>query len=96
MEEKINPIKKVIAWSDGMGVQFCSRFVFMLLSTIDQAIDVKWHYNEVHRGKGPMDGVGGTIKNLVFRAVKSGKVLVRHPEEFAKAANDTVPSLRSH
>ena len=62
MEEKINPIKKVFAWSDGMGVQFCSRFVFMLLSTIDQAIDVKWHYNEVHHGKGPMDGVGGTIK----------------------------------
>ena len=42
-----------------------------------------------------MDGVGGTIKNFVFRAVKSGKVSVRDPEEFAKAANDIVPSIRS-
>ena len=42
-----------------------------------------------------MDGVGGTIKNLVFRAVKSGKVSVRDPEEFVKAANDIVPSIRS-
>ena len=42
-----------------------------------------------------MDGVGGTIKNLVFRAVKSGKISVRDPEEFVKAANDIVPSIRS-
>ena len=43
MEEKIDAIKKVIAWSNGM--EFRSRFVFMLLSTIDQAIYVEWHYN---------------------------------------------------
>ena len=67
----------------------------MLLSTIDQAFDVEWHYNQAHHRKGPMDGVGGTIKNFVFRAVKSGKVSVRDPEEFAKAANDIVPSIRS-
>ena len=67
----------------------------MLLSTIDQAIDVEWHYNEAHHGKEPMDGAGGTIKNLVFRVVKSGKVSVRDPEEFAKAANDIVPSILS-
>ena len=42
-----------------------------------------------------MDGVGGTIKNLVFCAVKSGKVSVGDPEEFAKAANDIAPSIRS-
>ena len=41
MEERINPIKKVIAWSDGMGAQFRSKFVIMLLSTIDQAFDVE-------------------------------------------------------
>ena len=42
-----------------------------------------------------MDVVGGTIKNLVFRAVKSGTFSVRDPEKFAKAANDIVPSIRS-
>ena len=95
MEERINPIKKVIAWSDRMRTQSRSRFVFMLLSTIDQEIDVEWHYNEAHHGKGPMDGVGRTIKNLVFGAVKSGKVSVKDLKEFAKAANDIVPSIRS-
>ena len=95
MEERIDPIKKVISWSDGMGAQFRSRFVFILLSTIDQAIYVEWHYNEAHHRKGPLDGVGGTTRNSVFRAVKSGKYSVRDPEEFAKAANDIVPSIRS-
>ena len=42
-----------------------------------------------------MHGVRGTIKNLVFRALKSGKVLVRDPEEFAKVANDVVPSIKT-
>ena len=41
-----------------------------------------------------MDGVGGTI-NLVFCAVKSGKISVRDPDEFVKDANDIVPSVRS-
>ena len=45
MEERIDPIENVTAWSNGMGAQFRSRFVFMLLSTIDQAIYVEWHYN---------------------------------------------------
>lgn len=42
-----------------------------------------------------MDGVGGTIKNLVFRAVKSEKIAVKTPEEFANAANEVVPSIQS-
>ena len=95
MEEKIKPIKKVIVWSDGMAAQFRSRLVFMLLSTIDDAIDLEWQYIEAHHGKGPMDGVGGTVKTLVFRAVKSGKISVRDPEEFVKDVNDIVPLIRS-
>ena len=95
MKERINLIEKVIAWSDGMGAQLRSRFVFMLLTTIDQGTDVEWYYNEANHGKVPMDGIGRTIKNLVFRAVKSGKVSVRDPEEFAKAGNDIVLSVRS-
>ena len=41
--------------------------------------------------KKPLDGVVGTIINLVFRAVK---FLVSDPEEFAKGSNDIVPSVR--
>ena len=50
-KERINPTKNIIAWSDGMGSQFRSRIVFMLLSAINQVISVEWHYNDAHHGK---------------------------------------------
>ena len=48
---------------------------------------------EAHHGKGPMDGVGGTIYNKVFKEVKSGRLSVSSPKEFASAAKDLVPSI---
>lgn len=48
-------------------------------------LEIEWNYNEAHHEKGPMDGVGGTIKNCVFREVKSGRLTIESPEEFAHA-----------
>ena len=55
-------IAKVHVWSDGCAAQFRSRYVFDLIAQIDGKYGVTWCYNERHHGKGPMDGVGGTIK----------------------------------
>ena len=97
MEEKLHPekVKKVYIWSDGCASQFRSKFVFMLMTYFDQAHDIEWHYNESHHGKGPMDGVGGTVKNVVFRNVKSGKAVINSPEEFANYAAELMPSISS-
>ena len=35
-----------------------------------------------------MDGIGGTIKNLVYRKVLSGDVVVDTPKKFAEFANE--------
>ena len=40
---------------------------------------------EVHYGNGPVDGVGGTIKNQVFQEVKSSRLTVSTPKEFSDA-----------
>ena len=40
-----------------------------------------------------MDGIGGTVKNVIFRKVKSGLVTINSPEEFAKAAMKFVPKI---
>ena len=37
--------------------------------------------------KGPMDGIGGTVKNVVFKEVKSGRLSIETPKEFAEAAD---------
>ena len=73
-----------VLWSDGTGAQFRSRFIFQLLAgTMLLNKLLCWFYNERHRGKGPMDGVGGTIKNVFFRKVKLGQFVVHTPKEFS-------------
>jgi len=74
-------------WSDGCAAQFRSRFVFRLLCDFGKSVKLSWYYNEGHHGKGPMDGVGGIIKNLVYRDVMSNKCLIRNAQEFVDHVN---------
>ena len=58
---------RLIIWSDIMSVQFRSRFIFKLLaSTLFLDKEISWFCNERHHRKGPMDGVGGTLKMSFF------------------------------
>ena len=52
-----------------------------------------WFYNVGHHGKVPMDGVGRTIKNIIFRKVNSGHILVHTPKEFSDVAMKCVSSI---
>ena len=80
----------VVLWSDGMGTQFRSRFIFQLLAgTMFLNKSLCWFYN----GKVPMDDVRETIKNVIFRKVKSGQIVVHTPKEFSDAAMKFVPSI---
>ena len=44
---------------------------------------------------GPMDGVGGTIKRVVYGLVKSRRINTNTAEEFADKASKGVPSIKS-
>ena len=50
---------------------------------------------ERHHGKCPMDGVGGTVKNVILIKVKSGKVVIYSPQEFAEAVKKFVPAIHA-
>ena len=52
-----------------------------------------WFYSERHHGKGPMYGVGETIKNFIFRKAKSGQNVVHAVKEFSDAATKFMPSI---
>ena len=41
-----------------------------------------------------MDGVGGTVKNVVFRKVKSGFLTIESPFEFYQAVKNYVPAIK--
>ena len=63
------------------------NFVFCLLTEIQKGVDIVWHNFEAYHGKGPMDGIGGTIKNVVFKKVLSGSTVINTPKESAESAN---------
>ena len=51
---------------------------------------IQWYYNERHHEKGPMDGVGGTVKNMIFQHVKSNKFVINGAKDFAEYANKII------
>ena len=65
-------LKRLIYFSDGMSSQLSSRFVFHFLTKIQLEKNITCNYNERAHGKGPMNGIGGIVKNLVIREGKSG------------------------
>ena len=87
-------LTNIVLWSDSMDIQFRSRFIFQLLArTMFLNKSLCWFYNEEHHGKVPMDDVGETIKNAIFRKVKSGEIVVHTPKEFSDAAMKFVSSI---
>ena len=48
---------------------------------------IDWHYNKVHHGKGLMDRIDVTVKNLVYRRLLSGDVVINTLREFVEFAN---------
>ena len=84
----------VVLWSDGMDTQFRYRFIFQLLpGTMFLNKSLCWFYNEGHYGNVPMDDEGKTIKNVIFRKVKSSQIVVHTPKEFSDAAMRLVASI---
>ena len=80
-------LTNLVLWSDGMGAQFRSRFIFQLLTgKMFLNKPLYWFYNEPNHGKVPMDDVDGTINNVIFRKVKSGQIMVHTSKEFSDAA----------
>ena len=65
----------------------------MLLSQFDETKNLEWHYMEAHHGKGLMDSVEGTIKNQVYKEVKSGRFVMDTPQEFKMAPQRLVPAI---
>ena len=47
-------LKNFILWSDGCSSQFRSKYVLALMTHFDKSVQLKWHYNKAHYGKGPM------------------------------------------
>ncbi len=63
-------IKKVIYFSDGAASQYknCKNFINLCYHKDDFCVCAEWHFFATSHGKGPCDGIGGTVKRLAARA----------------------------
>lgn len=63
-------IKKIYYFSDGSAAQYKNRknFTNLCFHKDDFNIEAEWHFSATAHGKGPCDGVGGSVKRLAARA----------------------------
>lgn len=60
---------KIIYFSDGCAAQYKKRknFINLCNHETDFGMPAEWHFFATSHGKGPCDGVGGTVKRLAAR-----------------------------
>lgn len=76
-------------WSDGPTSQFKNRFVAASFPLLEDKYKVQldWNFFATANGKGPVDGIGGTLKRQVWMSVKSRRSMVRNAYEFLQAVD---------
>lgn len=69
LEGKFQVIKKLYYFSDGCAGQYKNRknFANVYFHKADFGYDCEWHFHATSHGKGPCDGLGGTLKRCATR-----------------------------
>ena len=70
IKEKLPMINKIIYYSDGCAAQYknCKNFLNLCHHNEDFGMDAEWNFFATSHGKGPCDGLGGTVKRLAAKA----------------------------
>ena len=70
LSEKFQVLKAVIYFSDGCAGQYknLKNFCNLCLHEYDFGVPAEWHFFATSHGKGPSDGIGGTIKREATKA----------------------------
>lgn len=66
LRTKYEGIKKIYYVTDGAASQYknCKNFYNLCLHEADYGIKCEWHFFATSHGKGPCDGIGGTVKRM--------------------------------
>ena len=92
-----NPIKKIIAWTDGAAAHFKNRFMMTTMpdDTYLSGIEYEsWNFFESYHGKGAHDGVGATLKRFVWQHILSGRKVVKNQRDFFKLVQDSSVNVK--
>lgn len=70
--------------TDSPTSQYRNKSIFEFLTRHEAVFGVSgsWDYLESGHGKGPCDGLGGSVKRSADMAVKQGKVIIQNAQDF--------------
>ena len=90
----IPDLTKISCFSDGAGSQYKNVFNIQNVTHHEEDFGVKceWIFFSTSHGKGPSDGIGGTLKRYAARASLHGK-LIRTALELYSWAKDAMPTI---
>ena len=84
-------------FTDGPSSEFKNKYCVEMLKLLGQKffINTRWQYFATSHGKGVVDGIGGSAKSSVRRAVmsKGGNCVVQSSKDFAEVARYSLPNV---
>lgn len=84
VKKELPEINHIYLFSDNCAAQFKSRFSVTNIchSKDDFGVTIEWDFFASGHGKGAVDGLGGTVKRLVWRAVQGRLAIINSAVEF--------------
>ena len=95
LKDGIPIIQRITYFSDGCAGQYKNRFNLSNLChhERDFGIPAEWHFYAASHGKGPSDGLGGTLKRLATKASLQATSIQTREELFVWAER-SIPKLK--
>lgn len=90
-------IQKIIYFSDGCAAQYknCKAFLNLCYHQHDFSIQAEWHFFATSHGKGPSDGIGGTVKREATKESlrRPYENEITQPEHLYQFATTNLPNM---
>ena len=86
IKKRVPNVHKVHYYTDSPTSQYRNKIIFHAVANHQEIYEcgATWNYFEAGHGKGPCDGLGGTVKRMADEAVRSGKATIQDAEDFFK------------
>ena len=83
-------VNSVSIWSDGPCSQFKNRYIFDSIAHLEKrhSVSISWNFFATSHCKGPVDGIGGSVKRFVLGKVKTRHHMVNNAQSFSLAAEE--------
>ena len=95
VSDKSSKVKRVHVFSDGPSSQFKNKYMVNFYHQLRKNVKFTWNFFATSHGKGVVDGIGGTVKRVVWRAVSSRRVpVVADAQSFAQVASKLCKAVK--